>query len=363
VPTAWLSVQSLNLLTTRRETLAAASETLVQLAKQISSSAGTRWRGFRAEDMSLLERCRSSLQKSTLGVLTTELTGSRAMALGSSLREAASLLRRGLEASGDLAAALELPPPRTAPELRRLLELGSFVFSPHKPSGIWLDAAKLPAVRVAVDALEPHVNRVKESRASVEALFNAEILDSDVEGLHVRFDQVHYGFGKLRPAYWRDKRSVREFSKSGKVRQAERKGLKGAAECKKQQRELAVQESRHAAVIGLDYYRSLDSDFKATRAALNVADAVLRLASGQISKDALARRFSPQSDLGGEVVRALSGTQQWTERFTTATVSFGPTFEKLVAERPMSDLMLDCETAAADMEGIGDDVAVFRPKD
>src|SRR5439155_716697 len=83
-----------------------------------------------------------------------------------------ALLRQGLEASTDLASALDVPPPRTASELRGLLELGSLVFSPHKPSGIWLDAAKLPEVRVAVDALEPHVNKVKASLATIEILFN-----------------------------------------------------------------------------------------------------------------------------------------------------------------------------------------------
>jgi len=354
VPTAWLSVQSLHLLTARQETLAAASETLKQLSEQINSTAGARWRDFRGEDMRLLEQSRSSLERSTLDTLNAELTGSRVMALGSSLREAASLLRRGLEASSDLASALVAPPPRTASELSRLLELGSLVFSPHKPSGIWLDAAKLPEVRVAVDALELQVDKVRASLATVETLFNAAILDIDVEGLQVRFDQVHHGFGKLRPAYWRDKRSVRELSKSGKVRKEERQGLKDAAECKKQQRELAARESRHAAAIGQDYYRSLNSDFNSTRSALSAADAVLRLAAGQIGKEALARCFSPQADLAGEVVRALSGTQQWTEQFAAAVASFGPTFERLVTERPMSDLVSDCEAAAADMDRIGD---------
>ena len=173
------------------------------------------------------------------------------------------------------------------------------MFSPHKPSGIWLDAAKLPEVRVAVAALELQVDKVRASLATVETLFNAAILDIDVEGLQVRFDQVHHGFGKLRPAYWRDKRSVRELSKSGKVRKEERQGLKDAAECKKQQRELAARESRHAAAIGQDYYRSLNSDFNSTRSALSAADAVLRLAAGQIGKEALARCFSPQADLAG----------------------------------------------------------------
>src|SRR3989442_7921776 len=56
----------------------------------------------------------------------------------------------------------------------------------------------------------------------------------------------------------------------------------------------------------------------------------------------------------GEVVRALSGTQQWTEQFAAAVASFGPTFERLVTERPMSDLVSDCEAAAADMDRIGD---------
>jgi hypothetical protein len=357
VPAAWLSVQSLDLLTARRQTLETASETLRQLSELISSTAGARWRDLRGEDVRLLEESRSSLERSALGRFSAELTGSRAIALGGWLREAASLLRRGFEASNDLAAVLEVSPPRTAPELRRLLELGSLVFSPHKPSGAWLDAAKLPEVRVAVDALEPLVDKVKVSLASVETLFNAAILDIDGEGLQVRFDQVHHGFGKLRLAYWRDKRTVRELSKSGKVRREERSGLKEAAGCKKQQRELAACESRHAAAIGPDYYRSLDSDFNSTRSALGVADSVLRLAAGQSGKEALARRFSPQADLAGEVVRALSGTQQWTEQFAATAASLGTTFERLLAERPMSELIPDCEAAAADMERIGDVLA------
>jgi hypothetical protein len=117
---------------------------------------------------------------------------------------------------------------------------------------------------------------------------------------------------------------------------------------------VARSESRHAAAIGQDYYRSLDSDFNSTRSALSVADVVLRLAAGQIGQEALARRFSPQADLAGEVVRVLSGMQQWTEQFATAAASIGTIFEKLVTERPMFDLALDCDAAAAEMQRIGD---------
>ena len=353
VPTAWWSVQSLQPISARRDTLAAAAEQLGQLSEQLSSSAGVRWRDFSGEDLRSLEMSQSSLDDSALGLFDPKLTGSRAMKLCSSLREVASLLRRGLDASGNLAAALELPPPRTTLELRRLLELGSLVFSPHKPSGVWLDAAKLPEVRVAVDVLEPQVITVKAGLAKVEILFNLGILNTDVEGLHLRFEQLHHGLGKLRPAYWRDKRSVRAFSKSGRVRHPERHGLKDVAECKKQQHDLATKEDRHAAIVGPDYYRSLDSDFGTTRAALSVADDLLRLAGGQIGRDALSRRFSPQADLTEDVVRALSGMQKWTEQFTGAVISLGPAFETLSTERAMSDLVAVCETAARDMDNIG----------
>jgi len=354
VPTAWLSIQSLHLVRARRENLAVASETLRRLSEHINATVGARWRELRGEDLRSLEESRSSLEKSPLGFLNADLTGSRAAALSGCLRELAAILQRGLEATSELASALEAPTPRTVSELRRLLELGSLVFAPHKPSALWLDAVKLPEVCVAVDTLELCVNKVKTSLATVEVLFNPAILEIDVEGLQLRFDQVHHGFGKLRLAYWRDKRSVREHSRSGKVRQDEHKGLHDAVECKKHQRELATLESRHGATIGQDYYQSLNSDFTSIRSALGVADRVLRLAAAQISEEALTHRFSTQADRAAGVVRALSGMQQWGEQFAATSARLGPMFERLAVERPISDLVVDSETAAADTARIGE---------
>ena len=71
-------------------------------------------------------------------------------------------------------------------------------------------------------------------------------------------------------------------------------------------------------------------------------------------REALSRRFSPHADLAGEVVRALAGMQQWTEQFASTSASLGPTFEKVAAERPMADLLADCELALANIERISD---------
>src|SRR5262249_17863707 len=146
--------------------------------------------------------------------------------------------------------ALDAPRPETVSQVRSLVELASFVFTPHKPAPSWLDAARLPEIRVAVDKLEPATSLVKMRIAAVGKLFNLAILEADVEALQLRFDQIHYGLGKLRPGYWRDKRFLRERSKSGRVRLEEIKGLREAVECKRKQLELAVLEKRWAGQIG-----------------------------------------------------------------------------------------------------------------
>jgi hypothetical protein len=355
VPSSWLSIDSLASVNARREELGRASRNLDELTKRIEADAGDNWRDLKAGDLGHLESSLSSLRRSPLSFLLAGMTGLRAgEALGICLREVAASARRGLEAVGPLAAVMESPIPQTVAELHQLLELGALVFSPHKPDAAWLEAARQPEILSAINALEQAVATVQSGTATVERLFKSSILGVDVDGLWYRFDQIHHGLGKLLPAYWRDKRALRDHTKSGKVRREEIEGLRGAIECKRRQKALATLESRHGASIGRHYYKSLNSDFGAIRSAFAVADAVVKHAAGQIAQGALSQRFSLQADRSEDVVRAFSGMRQWHGEFVAKSARLSVMFERLASERKLDELVVQTETAAGDIERINE---------
>src|SRR5262249_1375491 len=153
--------------------------------------------------------------------------------------------------------------------------------APRKPSASWFDPGRLAEVNDAIEVLGKRCTSVSTALADVARLFSPEILDIEADALHLRFTQVHRGFGKLRPAYWRDRRTLRRFAKSGRIREEEINGLATVADCRRRRQDLASAEARHAAALEGEY-RSLDTDFADLRERAGVAQAVVRLVGSHV---------------------------------------------------------------------------------
>jgi hypothetical protein len=353
VPQTWLTVDSLHSVNARVRTLGDAASRLRTLETEIETAAGPQWRALRHEGQSTLEDSLAAFSRSAIGWLMPDVIGlGTVTVLGAYLRELALLLRRGLASAAELHQALAAPMPQTVGELRSLFQLAACVRAPHKPPSTWLDATHLPHVRAAVNTLEPLVRTLTTSTGNVQRLFKVEILNTDVDGLQLRFDQIHRGFGKLRAAYWRDRRLLKSFAKSGKIRREEVTALKDAVECKRHQQELHTAERRHAAVIGTDHYQSLDTDFVAVRAALDTADAVLKLAAGRVDANALAERFSNRAPRAADIAHLLAGPESWADQLTTMLASYGHDFEHSMSARGVTEVIGDCDSTARAAERI-----------
>jgi very-short-patch-repair endonuclease len=150
----------------------------------------------------------------------------------------------------------------------------------EKPEANWLDEEELETLHSARRTLGAMVSAYRSMYETVRAVFNDEILRLPVEDIALRFDTVHRGLGILRPAYRRDKKTLRSACRLGRVTREAIAMLGSATQLKILAGQIAGWEQRHAAAFGA-YYAHKETDF----AALDHA-----LASAEIALQAAARR-------------------------------------------------------------------------
>jgi hypothetical protein len=138
------------------------------------------------EDFQVLTKASEALNNSLASKLAADLTHHGCAPLSRCLESLASCIRDAIAIGGSLAAALDAPAPTTVAGVHKLTKIAALALAPHKPPAAWFSGVELPAIRNAIDTLGPAVAKVRESRASVETLFDLAILSADAEGLECR---------------------------------------------------------------------------------------------------------------------------------------------------------------------------------
>ncbi len=233
--------------------------------------------------------------------------------------------------------------PTTTSRARDLLEIASVAAEPAKPDATWLTAGGLPAARTALEALRPIVTDIRAALSRVNELFDERVLALDAGSLRLRFVEVHRGLGKLRPAYWRDKHTLRSCTKSGRVRRQDIDGLSRVVACKRRQQDLVAAEEYHARSLGAHYYKSPQSDFDLIERALAGADKIVRFASGWVPYESLRCRLTAQSEPSPEVVQASAELRQRLNNVETCRQALGQEFAELAASAASTDVSAMCE--------------------
>jgi hypothetical protein len=159
----------------------------------------------------------------------------------------------------------------TLARCRELAELGVLAASSDKPEAAWLNPAALATVEHSEKVLEALVASFRRQREALGKTFSDDVLNLDLESLIARFEGVHLGLAKLKGSYRADKKTIAGVSRARRFTKEAAALLPQALEWQKLNRELEEAEARHAADIGVHYYRGEGSDFGSIERALGVA--------------------------------------------------------------------------------------------
>jgi very-short-patch-repair endonuclease len=275
------------------------------------------------------DTARFALFRDFLAWSATELT-----AIDADATELASAF--GLDAGSLLSAD-------RAGRLADLVELSGYL---DRPEGAWLNRVTLHRAHHAVEVLGPACTALRERRDQLSATFMDDVLQLDLQGLVLRFQQLHHGIGKLRSQYRADKKALAAVTHIGKVTPDVVALLPAALEWQRNRAVLAAVESSEAAVLGPHYYRSVDTDFTLLDQALAVAERALDLVEGALPSAAvrlLERTASPHPELLARAGRIKERLSAWGQRAEAAGVQAEFTHD--LTRRPLGEAMAWCASA------------------
>lgn len=309
VPTHWLTVDSLDEVSTRIEELRQLTAEREQTVQRLMSSIGPSWESIDpaassrvADALASLASVNSSwvindqMDMTDLAELSRFFSGS-----DTDVKEIESL-------AGRLADGLGIDcEPLTLARVDQLIALTDLIGASHRPESDWLDPLALLRLEEATTVLGALVDSYREKAESLATTFNSSVLDLDLETLHARFTTLHRGIRKLGGAYRADKKLLARATRIGKVTAETIAALPAAMEWQRMSAELSAAESRHAGLLGGYYYQGPSTDFDAIADAIDVARRAVELAGHQLAD---ASRFRAQLGRDGHPdsrLRMLSG--------------------------------------------------------
>jgi REase_MTES_1575/Protein of unknown function (DUF4011)/AAA domain len=203
-----------------------------------------------------------------------------------------------------------------------LAELGALAGSSTRPEPEWLNPALIDGVERAARALEPLCSQLADLEERLGAVFTDDVLNLDLESLHQRFETVHRGFGKLGSTYRNDKKMLAAATRTGKATKSVIALLPDAIEWQTLSRQLDVVEREHAAALGEQCYRRIDTDFAGISQAIASARRAIELCGRQLNIDALERQLarggSPDAELVPASRRIASAVEPWKQQTSPA---------------------------------------------
>ncbi len=205
-------------------------------------------------------------------------------------------------------------------------KLASRLTARDLPEPQWLNPMTLPTVQEAAAVLGEVVTQYNRRRDELGEIFTASVLELDLEGMVLRFDQVHKGpFKFLRGSYRADRKAI---AGTTRLRRADKRAvanLRNALEWQRLRSKLDQAERRHAGVLGDHYYVREQTDFESVATAIEIASLALSAAGRELDSDVMASKVARGSQpearlhaLGTELIPILD---EWIKR---AEETLGP---------------------------------------
>lgn len=164
-------------------------------------------------------------------------------------------------------------------DLSRLLHLAE---EADKPEPEWLSSARIAELRRAEQVLTELVAEIRQRRDEVDSVFVEGVMALDAASMKARFAEVHVGFGKVRPAYFRDRKALASCARSGRF-STEAVGLLGSvAELQSLNLRIGGFERESGSLLG-DYYAGAETDVQRLSHAVETAETALRIVGERVS--------------------------------------------------------------------------------
>ncbi len=361
VPTDWLAAASLDPLRTRLEDRARLAGLMREIEGRATDVAGADWAKIDPSGLGALHEIRRVLRgASAEWQLSGHETASELRRLAHYLGEASATLGAIVAPSADLARTFGLSTRDMG--LTRASDVASLALlavEPDRPEPEWFDPSVLEAVKAGAGVLQTVVEDFRTRQQALGEVFTAGILDLDLEGLCVRFETVHRGLGKLRRAYWHDKRAVASCTRAGRVTKQAVGALRDALAWKQTSARLAQAERRHAVAIGEHYYQRTDSDFAALGNAVEVAARALAIAGRQLDAQLLGRQIGRTAPVSPERVALARDLRDAITALQASATEVLADRADVITTRPLPDASERCgriSTALASLADIMDAV-------
>lgn len=298
LPSRWLTISSLKLLSNRVEDLRTSSATHTRSVEELEKLVGRGWRTIAPASSYLFGRAFQSLSQSQLawkledGVDAAKLNDLRRF-VESSIGQLERVLRQGNELGGVLGLQTDEV---TLGRCIVFSEVAALVGATNAPEESWLDGVSLARVQEAAFVLRSIVTRYNEMGAVLMELFKPSILNLELHELKVRFESLHKGVRKLGRRFRADKRLLAQHTYTGKASKKAIAALGDAVEWRAILDSLRDAEARYADRLGEHYYQGVDTRFEDVAEALSIAAQIIDLA-GSLQVD--RKRLTSQIGRGG----------------------------------------------------------------
>jgi very-short-patch-repair endonuclease/ribosomal protein S7 len=317
IPTAWLSVDSLDPIAERAASLEEATGKHRAVADELAALVGPEARPLDVDRTNELDASIVALRASDVAWAPDEDAPiDQLRTVNAFLSNSPARLTVIAQDARRLAAAFGLQEPWvTLNRAFELAELGSLAGAAVRPEPHWLNPADQGALDEAARVLGELLTDYRARQNQLRTIFTDDVLGLDLQALHVRFTEVHHGFGKLRSAYREDKRALARCTVAGRVNRKVRDRLADAVAWKELADRLTAAESRHAGVLGEHYYQRADADFGRISSAIEVAHRALTLAGQHTTSEGLTRQLarggSPDPTLVPVAARLQEEVSAW----------------------------------------------------
>ncbi len=234
----------------------------------------------------------------------------------------ATRLTAGLETpAGLLAQRFAIRGPVGLGLAERLAALSQLADSSALPEPEWLNPAVKAALDEARSVLSGLLLTYRARREALAGVFNEQVLEADLVGLHSRFRDVHKGLGKLSGAYRVDKRALAAVTVSGKVTAATLARLEEAIEWQRLATDLARAEAQHGGRLGPYYYATRDTaDPDQIERAIANAERALALADRDVDSSVLVGVVARGAASDGERSDAATHVAQAIDRLRVSAL-------------------------------------------
>jgi very-short-patch-repair endonuclease len=253
VPTAWLTHPSIADRRARAQAIGTALESLVDAETSLDEWLGQQWKSLAQTSVFLaqLEQCvqeidGTHLMDQNLDWVESQLTHTKVYL---EFVQEAEALARSLASIASFDASH--PSIELVSTCSRVIQICS---QSRAPPRAWFEEADPDSMVTKVRTYQAMISQERELFDQIRTVFSEQILEADVVGLTLRFQQNHHGIGKLSGQYRKDKKAVALLAHTRKCSPEAIEALSHVARLKKLREERLLLRATKRAIFHPNWF-------------------------------------------------------------------------------------------------------------